>query len=62
MKKRLYRNRDQGVFLGVCEGIGDYLNIDPVIIRIIWLLTFISYGIGIAIYFIAAILIPNKSL
>lgn len=62
MKKRIYRNSEQGVFLGICEGMGDYFNIDPVIIRIIWLLTFLSYGIGIAIYLIAAILIPNKSL
>ena len=38
MKKRLYRNKKNGVVFGVCEGIGDYLNIDPVLIRIAYAL------------------------
>ena len=34
MRKRLYRNKKNGIVFGVCEGIGDYLNIDPVLIQL----------------------------
>ena len=61
MKKRLYRNKKNGIVLGVCEGIGDYLNIDPVLIRIAWILTLVCYGTGAIAYLLACFLIPNKS-
>ncbi|MBE37259.1 MAG: PspC domain-containing protein [Flavobacteriales bacterium] len=61
MKKRLYRNKKNGVVFGVCEGIGDYLNIDPVLIRIAWILTLVCYGTGAVAYLLACFLIPNKS-
>ncbi len=60
-RKRIYRDKDNGVILGVCEGVGNYLNIDPVFIRIIWLFTFLTYGVGIIAYLVAALLIPDKS-
>ena len=61
MKKRLYRNKKNGVVFGVCECIGDYLNIDPVLIRIAWILTLVCYGTGAVAYLLACFLIPNKS-
>ena len=61
MKKRLYRNKKNGVVFGVCEGIGDYLNIDPVLIRIAWILTLVCYGTGAVAYLLACFLVPNKS-
>ncbi len=33
--KRLYRSKDNRVLCGVCGGIGDYLNVDPTIIRLL---------------------------
>ena len=61
MRKRLYRNKKNGIAFGVCEGIGDYLNIDPVLIRIAWVLTLVCYGTGAVAYLLACFLIPNKS-
>tara|TARA_B100001250_G_scaffold199659_1_gene171235 strand:+ start:1421 stop:1609 length:189 start_codon:yes stop_codon:yes gene_type:complete len=61
MRKRLYRNKQNGIVFGVCEGIGDYLNIDPVLIRIAWILTLVCYGTGAIAYLLACFLIPNKS-
>ena len=61
MRKRLYRNKKNGIVFGVCEGIGDYLNIDPVLIRIAWILTLVCYGTGAIAYLLACFLIPNKS-
>ena len=61
MRQRLYRNKKEGVLFGVCSGIGDYFNIDPVFVRMAWLLTFLLYGGGLIAYLIACLLIPNKS-
>ena len=61
MKKRLYRDPKEGVFFGVCAGLGEYFNIDPVFIRIIWLLTLVSYGFGLIAYLFCCLLIPRKS-
>ena len=61
MKKRLYRNTQDKVLFGICSGLGDYFNIDPVFIRIVWLLTLICYGTGIIAYILGYFLIPTKS-
>ena len=55
--KRLYRSTRDKLFLGVCGGIGEYFNIDPTIIRVIWAI-FGCTGAGILAYFIAAVLMP----
>jgi phage shock protein PspC (stress-responsive transcriptional regulator) len=57
--KRLYRSRNRW-FAGVCGGIAEYLNVDPIIIRIIWLLLSLAYGVGVLAYIIAWILIPQN--
>ena len=56
--KRLYRSTRDKRFLGVCGGIGEYFNIDPTIIRVIWAI-FGCTGAGILAYFIAAVLMPS---
>lgn len=56
--KRLYRSTGDKLFLGVCGGIGEYFNIDPTIIRVIWAI-FGCTGAGILAYFIAAVLMPS---
>ena len=60
MKKRLYRNPKKGVAFGICEGLGEYFNIDPVFIRIVWILTLICYGTGLIAYILGCFLIPIK--
>ena len=58
--KRLYRSKDNKVIGGVCGGIAEYFKIDPVIIRLIWVLLVLGYGFGLLAYIIAWIIIPLK--
>ncbi|MGE5496942.1 MAG: PspC domain-containing protein [Syntrophothermus sp.] len=57
--RKLYRSSSNRMIAGVCAGLGEYLNIDPTLVRIIWvILTFGSFGIGIFIYILFALLVP----
>lgn len=58
---RLYRSTSDKVIGGVAGGLGDYLNIDPVIVRIIFVLLAIFGGSGVLVYIILWIVIPEKS-
>ena len=61
-KKRLYKSEDNKVLFGVCGGIGEYLNVDPTLIRLVWLLcTMVSCGTGLVVYIAAALIIPEES-
>lgn len=55
--KKLYRSRTDVMLAGVCGGIGEYFNIDPTIIRLVWALLGCT-GTGIFVYIIAAIIMP----
>ena len=57
--KRLYRSGMDKMFLGVCGGIGEYFNIDPTIIRVVWAV-FGCTGAGIIAYFVAALIMPQN--
>ena len=59
MEKKLYRNTQNKLIAGVCSGLGDYLKVDPTIIRLIWALIALS-GAGLVAYLVAAIIIPEK--
>ena len=57
--RRLRRSQDERVIGGVAGGIGDYLNIDPVFVRIAFVvLTILSGGIGIPFYIVGWIVMP----
>lgn len=59
--KRLYRSGRNRILGGVCGGMGEYANLDPNIIRIIWIiLLVVSLGIAILGYFICWIIIPRN--
>lgn len=46
---------------GVCAGIGEYLNIDPTVVRILWaILSLSSVGVGVVVYFLAAVIVPDE--
>ncbi|MFH1322053.1 MAG: PspC domain-containing protein [Bacteroidota bacterium] len=55
--KRLYRNKKEAKIAGICAGLGDYFEIDPVIVRLIFLLAFFLGG-GLIVYIIAWVIIP----
>lgn len=58
--KRLYRSNKDKVIAGVCGGLGEYFGIDPVIIRLIWVIFALCGGAGILAYLIAWLIIPKK--
>lgn len=58
-EKRLYRSRESRMLCGVCGGIAEYFNIDPTLIRLLFVLYGLS-GSGILAYIIAAIIIPDS--
>ncbi len=60
--RRLYRSKDNRMICGVCGGIGEYFNVDPVLLRLAMVLfTCASFGTGILAYFIGAVIIPDKN-
>lgn len=58
--KRLYRSREQRMLCGVCGGIAEYFGMDPTLIRLGMVLLACT-GTGILAYFVAAIIIPDRS-
>ena len=60
--KKLVRSSTNRMVCGVCGGIGEYLNVDPTIIRLVWLLCALgSFGTGAVVYIIAAVIIPEDA-
>lgn len=57
-QRRLYRNPHDKMLGGVCSGIANYFDIDPVIVRLIMVVLFLGAGIGLLAYIIAWIVIP----
>ncbi len=57
MSKKLYRSNRDRMLCGVCGGIGDYLNVDPTLIRLVWAVLACS-GTGFLAYLLAAVIIP----
>jgi phage shock protein PspC (stress-responsive transcriptional regulator) len=58
-RRRLYRDPDGRVFGGVCGGLGAYLDIDPVILRVLLCILFFIFGIGLLVYLIMWIIVPE---
>ncbi|OYD13813.1 hypothetical protein CH333_09760 [candidate division WOR-3 bacterium JGI_Cruoil_03_44_89] len=58
--KRLYRSKKDKIIGGVCGGIGEYFDIDPVLVRILWLLFTFLGGAGILAYIIAWVAVPSS--
>lgn len=58
MSVKLYRSRTDKMIAGVCGGLGEYLRIDPTIIRLFFLLLGLSSGVGVPVYLVLWIIIP----
>lgn len=57
--KKLYRSATNKMVCGVCQGIAEYINLDPTVVRLLWVL-FSIFGVGIFVYIVAAIIMPVK--
>ena len=60
MNKRLYRSKHDQKISGVCAGLAEFINIDPTIIRLIWVLVALCAGTGVLAYIVCALVIPEK--
>jgi len=58
--KNYRRSRKFRIIGGVCGGIGEYLQIDPVIIRLLFAASLFVGGAGFVIYILAWIIVPNE--
>ncbi|MBQ9991133.1 MAG: PspC domain-containing protein [Lachnospiraceae bacterium] len=59
-QKKLIKSSDNKMICGVCGGIGEYFNLDPTLIRLIWvILTIGGFGTGFLIYILAAVIMPQ---
>lgn len=58
MEKRLMRSVNKKIF-GVCGGLGEYFDIDPTIIRVIFLGALIMFGTGFVLYLLLALVMPK---
>ena len=56
--KKLYRSRENQMIGGVCGGIAHYFNIDPTIVRLIFVAILLVLGTGLLAYIVAWIIIP----
>uniref|UniRef100_UPI00404A81DE PspC domain-containing protein n=1 Tax=Flavobacterium sp. TaxID=239 RepID=UPI00404A81DE len=57
--KKLYRDRDDSILGGVLSGLGHYLGVDPLWLRIIMVILFFGFGTGLLIYIILWVLVPE---
>ena len=62
MTKRLYRSRKEKMVAGVAGGIAEYLELDPVFVRIAFVCLIFFHGAGIIIYFVSALIIPKEEI
>jgi phage shock protein C len=58
--KRLYRPARNKKIAGVCAGFAQYLGVDVTMVRIVWLIMLICYGVGLMAYLIAWIAMPRE--
>ncbi len=58
--RRLYRSTTNKVLGGVCNGMAKYFNMDPTIVRLLWVLFTLVGGAGILAYIICWIVIPEE--
>lgn len=61
MQPRLARSHTDKMLAGVCGGLGEYFNIDPVIVRLIFVLVTMTSGLGIPIYLVLWIVMPRSA-
>lgn len=59
MKKKLYRSRTDRVLGGVCSGLAEHFNVDPVLVRVIFIAAAIGGGFGVLAYLIFWIVTPE---
>ncbi len=61
LKHRLYRSRGERMVSGVAGGLADYVDVDPTIVRLLWLFAFLTTGpVALVLYVLCAMIIPRE--
>jgi phage shock protein C len=61
LKRRLYRSGSDRMVAGVAGGLAEYLDFDPAILRIVWVLALFATGpVALALYLVCALVIPRE--
>jgi len=61
MNRKLYRKEEGKMIGGVCAGLGDYLVLDPVFIRLIFVLLALGSGFGVIVYLVLWVVMPSDN-
>lgn len=59
-RKRLYRSRKRRSLAGVCGGIAEYLDVDPSLVRIAWVILSMAGGPAVLLYIVMAAVVPEE--
>lgn len=59
-RKKLYRSLDKRKIAGICGGLGEYFDVDPTVIRLIFVLLFFFNFASLFLYLIAWAIIPEE--
>lgn len=60
--RKLYKSKENKILAGIIGGIGEYLNVDPVILRVVWIVIVVFTGFvpGIIVYLVAVFVVSDK--
>jgi phage shock protein PspC (stress-responsive transcriptional regulator) len=59
-KKKLFRSRTDKMLAGVCGGLAEYFGIDPVIVRVLWVVITLTFLVGLLAYILLWLLAPEE--
>jgi len=59
--KRLYRSRNEKMIAGVCGGLGEYLGVDPTLVRLLFVLLALLGGHGLLVYLVLWLVVPVRA-
>jgi phage shock protein C len=61
MEARLMRSEKEKLFAGVCGGLGIYLGVDPVLVRLAFVLLTFTGGVGVLLYVVLMVIMPSET-
>ena len=59
MNRKLYKSYQNKMIAGVCGGLGEFFDVDPTLIRLLWVIFALAAGSGLLVYIASAIIIPE---
>ena len=59
MNRKLYKSNQNKMIAGVCGGLGEFFDVDPTLIRLLWVIFALVAGSGLLVYIASAIIIPE---